>query len=140
MDVSYSSKLGWSFWSYIIIMLVILVPITIFIKPIGITIIFSIILLVLTLYPVLLAIRTKYTFEDDKLVIRGIIRKKEILYDSVKRIVEDSKDPVNYGLIVLSMDRIGIYYGKNGYTLISPKEKKEAARILKSRCCDAKLN
>ena len=139
MKIVYRSKIGWIFGLYVLLLLTMTVN-TVFMKTTELVIIFSTLILIFVLYFALLLIRTKYIFEDDKLVIRGIVSRREIPYDTVKRIVEDSKDPINYRIVMLSMDRIGIYHGENGYTLISPKNKKEATRILKSRCSNFILN
>ena len=138
MNKSYKSKIGSSFWSHLIIMLVIMVPVIIIMTSVIIlAIFFSALFSVIILYFILLALRTRYIFDDYKLTIRNIIGKKEIPYETVKKIVGSSKDPFNYSIVVLSMDRIEIFHGKNGYTLISPQDKQEVLRLLRQNCYNA---
>jgi Protein of unknown function (DUF1200). len=138
MNRTYKSKIGSSFWSHLILILVIAVPVIILMRSATYAaILFSILFFAIILYFVLLALRTRYIFDDYKLTIRNIIGKKEIPYETVKKVVGSSKDPFNYGIVVLSMDRIEIFHGKNGYTLISPKDKKEVLRLLRQNCYNA---
>jgi len=138
MEKSYTSKIGSSFWLHLIVMIVISVPVIVLMRSVPVAaIIVSTFLFIIVLYFILLAVRTRYTFDDDKLTIRNIIGKKEIPYETVRKIVGSSEDPFNYGIVVLSMDRIEIFYGKNGYTLISPKEKQEVLRLLRMNCYNA---
>jgi len=138
MNESYGSKIGFSFWSHLIVIVVISVPAIIFIRSVTIAaILISVLFSVIVLYFILLALRTRYTFDDEKLTIRNIIGKKEIPYRTVTKVVGSSKDPFNYGIVVLSMDRIEIFHGKSGHALISPQNKEEALSILRQKCCNA---
>jgi len=138
MNRSYRSKIGFSFWSHLIMIIVIAVPIIILIRSATIAVILiSALISAIILYFILLALRTRYIFDDEKLTIRNIIGKKEIPYRTVKKVIGSSKDPFNYGIVVLSMDRIEILHGKNGHTLISPDNKQEVLDILRQKCCNA---
>ena len=138
MNESYGSKIGFSFWSHLIAIIIISVPVLILIRSVTIAaILFSILFSVMILYFILLAQRTRYTFDDEKLTIRNIVGKKEILYRTVTKVIGSSKDPFNYGIVVLSMDRIEIFHGKSGHTLISPQNKEEVLNILRQKCCNA---
>ena len=133
MPEVYRTSIGWPFWSHIAIILIIVIPVTIFTwGTIGTFFIIPIAILILA-YFMLAAVRTKYIFECDGLVIQNAISKKEIPYDSITKIVNTNRNPFNYSIIVMSMDRVELRYGRSGDELISPKDKEEFIRSIRSR-------
>jgi len=90
----------------------------------------------------------KYTFEQDRLVVRtpfvinimiiiltqySFDTTKYILYSEVKKIVIRSDWPVAGA----SSNCVGIYHGKNNYSGISPKNREEFVKTLRERCPQA---
>lgn len=135
---AYKSKIGFSFWSHLLLVLVIITPVMIFTRStIEVSVFASALLVLIVGYFALAAIMTKYTLESDRIVIRNAVSRYSIPYEKITKITDTDRNLLNYGIVVLSMDRIGINWGNRRHTLISPKNKEEVINSLRARCHNA---
>ncbi|MDR1690885.1 MAG: PH domain-containing protein [Candidatus Methanoplasma sp.] len=139
MEDAYRPKIDWVFWSHAGSVVVLLALVSVFLSSIDIFIsIPSFLLFLLMLaYVVLIVRRTKYTLSSTGIVIQNATAKYEISYADVKKITNTNRDLINYGIFVLSLDRVGIRYGKAGHIMISPADKQGFLTRLRSRCRNA---
>ncbi|MCL2295835.1 MAG: PH domain-containing protein [Methanomassiliicoccaceae archaeon] len=141
MERIYKPNIGPLFWVHLLLILVvapILAVLTFMdITPAGLLIPIVLILLLLVVIALLVVARTMYTMDDEKITIQGAFKKREIPYESVTKIVNTDKGIAGEGMLVLSADRIGIFFGEDGKATMSPRDKSEALDALRSYCPDA---
>ncbi|MDR0508874.1 MAG: PH domain-containing protein [Candidatus Methanoplasma sp.] len=141
MEKVYKPNIGQLFWVHIILVLV-LAPILAILtflglSPAGVLIPIILILLLMVLVSLLVVAKTMYTMDDEKITVQGAFKKHEILYGSITKIVNTDKGAAGEGMLVLSADRIGIFFGEDGKVSISPRDKLDALSVLTSKCPDA---
>ncbi|MDR1691178.1 MAG: PH domain-containing protein [Candidatus Methanoplasma sp.] len=141
MDNAYKPKIDGVFWSHAGVLIIVLAMVLAFMiyvqaDTLLIVLLFSILLLA-SAYIVLIVKRTKYVLNDCGIIVQNAIIKHDIPYTEVKKITNTDRNLINYGVFVLSLDRVGIEFGKIGHTLVSPADKQGFLTDLRSRCINA---
>jgi len=143
MEKTYKPNIGWLFWAHLILILVVLVPIMMVLTFVGVSPVavlpVVVVLLLIVLISLFVIARTMYIMDDEKLVVHGAFKKYDIPYGSVKKIVDTNKFLVSEGMLVLSQDRIGIFFGDDGKVSLSPRDKQDAIGTLRSYCPEAEF-
>ena len=141
MEKIYKPNVGWLFWAHLMLIFVILAILAILTfmgkSPSGVLIPILLILLIVVMVTLLVVARTMYTLDDEKVLVQGAFKKREIPYETVTKIVNTNKGLVGEGMFVLSADRIAIFFGEEGKTSISPREKEDALETLRACCPNA---
>ena len=144
MEKTYKPNVGPLFWVHLILILVIIIPILIVLvilkkSPALVSIPILLILLVIVLISLLVVAKTKYAMDDEKISIQTAFKKFDIPYGEVKTVVDTNKWQAGEGMLVLSTDRIGIFFGEEGKASISPRDKPDAMSTLRSCCPEAEF-
>ena len=142
MEKIYKPNVGWVFWAHLILILIVIVPLLAVLMIVsstkGLMIPVLLVLLAVVLLSMLVLYRTKYTMDYEKITVGGVFKKLEIPYRSVTRIVSTDKGLAGgAGMLVLSPDRIIIFFGENAKASISPRDKPDALSTLRSYCPNA---
>jgi hypothetical protein len=142
MEKIYKPEIGWVFWAHLILILLVITPLltvwALMRNTGGIPIPIIVVLLIVVMISLLVVARTLYTMGIEKLTVSGAFKKREILYKEVTKIVSTNKGlEFGEGMLVLSPDRILIFCGEKSKTSISPKDKPDALKCLRSKCPNA---
>jgi len=136
--ITYRTEIGKISWICMIMVtaFVLVILILSFVNTISF-LIFSLIFAVVLLLCFWLMYSIKYTFEEDKLIVKvplWIEKPPVIPYISVKKIIVKSEWSYVIGA---STNCVAIYYGDCSYTCISPMNREEFIKILRERCPQA---
>jgi len=137
---TYKPNIGWIFWAQMILVLtvvMILIACIIIWFTHGILIPVLLILLVTVLLSLLVVALTSYTLDEDGMKIRTAFKKYDIQYATVTKVIDTDKGLVNESMLVLSNDRIAVFFGESGKVSISPRKKQEMLDALKAHCPNA---
>ena len=142
MEKIYKPNIGQLFWVHLILILVVIIPILLIltlldVSPAGVLIPILLILLLLVILALLVVARTVYAIGEENIVIQGAFKKYEISCGSVTKIVNTNKSQFGEAMLVLSPDRIGIFFGEDSKVSISPRDKPDALGTLRSYCPNA---
>lgn len=84
-----------------------------------------------------------YTFDDEKLTVRGTgLMEPPAFYDRIYSVADVDPAPASYNIHGFSRDAILIRYdrGTGHFLCISPRDKERALGILRERCPDAEFS
>ena len=144
MEKYYKPNIGPLFWAHLILILAVLMPVLIILKILGIataTLLIPVllILLLVVIISLLVVAKTSYVVDDEKITIASAFKKIEIPCDTVTKIVDTNKGFAGEGALVLSSDRIVIFFGENSKASMSPMEKPDALSTLRACCPEAEF-
>lgn len=135
--MKFKAKIGWWFYTIAMVMIFIVIySIFMILDNIARTI-FAIVIMTPIIFMFLHWIFDSYVLLEDKsmLIVLGFI-KQRLSYDEVK-LIGKTRNPMSS--MALSFDRLGIKYGRNGYVMISVKDKDTFFAELKRRAPNIKI-
>lgn len=136
MAERFRPRLGCRFWTCVLLMMIPIAP-QLFLKIINpghfnLSQVFLVLPIAVLITLALMAVRTRYKFEDDEIIIQNLIRKDKIPYASISEIIDTDVVTMDYGIYWFSVNRIVILYDGKHSTL-SSKKKSEMLDIIKKK-------